>query len=195
MSDQDQTIRAVGADQTQAVLDVILLAFARDPMARYWWPNPSEYLKSWQPFVLALGERGFDAGTVTATADFAAAAMWLPPNLGPDPERMASMELPGDERKAALGDQLRAEINRCHPEGAYWYLWVIGVDPRRQGRGLGSALLKHTLAKVDEQGETAYLESSDPKNVPLYERHGFEVVDVIQVGDLPPLTPMLRRAR
>ena len=42
--------------------------------------------------------------------------------------------------------------------------------------GLGSALIKHGLRQCDAQGLPAYLESSHPRNVPLYERHGFRVV-------------------
>jgi len=72
---------------------------------------------------------------------------------------------------------------------------MIGVDPVRQGRGLGSALLEAGLARCDAEGAMAYLESSNPKNVPLYERYGFEVLGVIEPEDFPPLTPMLRPAR
>ena len=82
-----------------------------------------------------------------------------------------------------------------HPAEPHWYLPMIGVDPARQGRGLGSALLKHALALCDAERAPAYLESSNPKNVPLYERHGFEVVGEIKPGDFPGLTPMLRPAR
>ena len=84
---------------------------------------------------------------------------------------------------------------RYHPKEPHWYLPLLGVDPARQGQGLGSALLKHALAHCDAEGLPAYLESSNIKNVPLYERHGFEVLGVIQPGDFPPLYPMLRAAR
>jgi hypothetical protein len=47
---------------------------------------------------------------------------------------------------------------------------------------------------VDETGLPAYLESSNPRNIPLYERFGFELLGVIQGGDFPPITPMLRSA-
>ena len=72
---------------------------------------------------------------------------------------------------------------------------MIGVDPSRQGQGLGSALLKAGLQRCDEEGLPAYLESSSPKNVPLYERHGFEVIGLIKPGDHPGLIPMYRPAR
>jgi hypothetical protein len=51
------------------------------------------------------------------------------------------------------------------------------------------------LAAIDEQRLPAYLESSNPDNIPLYERQGFTVLGVIQVAGSPPITPMLRRPR
>jgi ribosomal protein S18 acetylase RimI-like enzyme len=86
-------------------------------------------------------------------------------------------------------------MGRYHPHEPHWYLPLIGVDPRHQRRGHGSALLQHALAQCDRDHAPAYLESSNPANVPLYERHGFAVMDTIQVGSSPPIFPMLRRAR
>ncbi len=55
--------------------------------------------------------------------------------------------------------------------------------------------MKHTLARVDAERLPAYLESSNPRNIPFYERHGFEVIGRIQSGATPVVTPMLRRGR
>jgi ribosomal protein S18 acetylase RimI-like enzyme len=72
---------------------------------------------------------------------------------------------------------------------------VLGVDVSRQGKGLGSLLMKHALQRVDAARLPAYLESSNPRNIPFYERHGFEVVGRIQTGKSPVVTPMVRRGR
>ena len=69
------------------------------------------------------------------------------------------------------------------------------ADPAKQGRGYGSALLRHALARCDRDRLPAYLESSNPVNVPLYQRHGFEVIGTIQQGSSPELVPMLRKPR
>lgn len=55
--------------------------------------------------------------------------------------------------------------------------------------------MKHTLDACDRDHAPAYLESSNPKNIPLYERHEFELLGTIQVGTSPPIFPMLRKPR
>ncbi len=55
--------------------------------------------------------------------------------------------------------------------------------------------MRHALARCDEAGQLAYLESTNPRSVPLYERHGFRVLGRIQVGSSPVLLPMLRTPR
>jgi GNAT superfamily N-acetyltransferase len=67
----------------------------------------------------------------------------------------------------------------------------IGLGP---GSG-GSALMQYALAACDRDGMPAYLESTNPRNVRLYERHGFELLGTIQAGSSPPLFPMLREPR
>lgn len=71
----------------------------------------------------------------------------------------------------------------------------MGVDPSQQGKGFGSALLQHALIQCDRDSKLAYLESTSPRSVPFYKRHGFEVLGTIQAGTLPPIFPMLRRPR
>jgi len=56
-------------------------------------------------------------------------------------------------------------------------------------------LMKTALERVDAEGLPAYLESSNARNVSLYERHGFEVIGEIQHGSSPTMLPMYRAAR
>jgi GNAT superfamily N-acetyltransferase len=70
----------------------------------------------------------------------------------------------------------------------------MGVVGGRQGAGLGSALLRHRLARADADGLPAYLEASSPRSRALYLRHGFEDLgEPVRVADSPPLYPMWRR--
>jgi ribosomal protein S18 acetylase RimI-like enzyme len=72
---------------------------------------------------------------------------------------------------------------------------MIGTDPRVQGTGIGSQLMRTALARCDSEATLAYLETANPRNVPLYRRFGFEVIGEIQVGKAPRMLPMLRRPR
>jgi len=90
---------------------------------------------------------------------------------------------------------LLEQVGAGHPGMPPWYLPAIGVGPTRQGLGYGSALLAASLKEVDRTHDTAYLESSNPRNVPLYERFGFRVVGTIQSGSSPTIIRMLRSPR
>ena len=79
------------------------------------------------------------------------------------------------------------------PDERWMYLKMAGVRPDCQGKGLGGALMRHALAECDRDGSLAYLESSNPRNVPLYQHLGFELLGTIQAGSSPELFPMLRK--
>ena len=189
-------VRAASEREQQAVIDVITLAFSTDPMARWTFPGPATYLSVMPDIVWAFGGNGFAHGTVHLADDGAAAAMWLPPGVHPDAERLAA--LAGQHAPSDRVDDMNRvfeQMDSYHPSEPCWYLPLIGVDPVRQGHGHGSALLRYALEQCDRDGMPAYLESSNPRNIPLYERHGFEVMGSIQSGSSPTVVPMLRRPR
>ena len=87
-------------------------------------------------------------------------------------------------------------IEKVHPKEEHYYLEVLGTRQDRQSKGVGSAVIAHTLDRCDEEGLPAYLESSNPRNIPFYARHGFETTREIVVGKgAPTVTAMWRKAR
>lgn len=190
------TVRAAGPDDEAAVLTLIALAFATDPIARWVTPDPVKFLASMPQLASAFGGRGFAHDSVYIAEGGAGAALWLPPGVEPDSERMVELvaQYGEPDRLETLGE-LMEQVRGYHPHEPHWYLPMIGVDPSKQGRGVGAALMKHALARCDAEGATAFLESSNPRNVSLYERHGFEALATVQVGSSPPMTPMVRRPR
>jgi GNAT superfamily N-acetyltransferase len=187
---------AASETEQQAVVAVVTLAFCNDPMARWAFPDPGTYLRVMPQVARAFGGNSFAHGTAHLAATGAAAAMWLPPGVHPDGERLAALtaEHVPAERQADM-DRVFAQMDTHHPSGPCWYLPLIGVDPACQGRGYGSALLRYALERCDRDGMPAYLESSNARNIPLYQRHGFEIIGEIQAGTSPTVVPMLRRAR
>ena len=122
--------------------------------------------------------------------------MWLPPNVHPDETALGTL-IEGTVLPDKQGDvgAVMEQMAGVHPSEPHWYLPLIGVDPLYQGRGLGDALMAHALRRCDADHLPAYLESTNPRNISLYERHGFKAIGRIQVGMSPPLVPMLRAAR
>lgn len=105
----------------------------------------------------------------------------------------ALMESTADIQTAVDGPKIMHQMASYHPREPHWYLPLLGIDPAHQGKGLGGALLKHATDICDPDGLPAYVESSSPRNIPLYERHGFEIMGRIQSGGSPVFTPMVRK--
>ncbi len=195
-SGRTPTIRTATASDEAAVFDVLVLAFGADPAARWTWSNPHQYLTNFRLFARAFGGKAFAHGGAYVANGFAGTALWLPPSVEPDDEALIELlQSTASEHSQQHAFQVFDEMGRYHPSEPHWYLPLMGVDPFQQGQGVGSELMKHALIPCDRDHTLAYLESTNPKNVPLYERHGFELLGTIQVGTSPPLFPMLRKPR
>jgi ribosomal protein S18 acetylase RimI-like enzyme len=146
-------------------------------------------------FVKAFGGRAFEHGTAYITEGVRAAALWLPPGVEPDEAAMGAVmeETLRPEIAEDVGAIMKGMAEH-HPHEPHWYLPLIAADPNWIGQGLGASLMKHALRRCDEEGIAAYLESTNPRNISLYERHGFRIMGKIQSGPSPVMTPMLRPA-
>lgn len=190
------TVRQLAEADAQIAVDVITLAFAADPMARWTWPDASTYLAAISRMVHAFGGKAFALGCADCVDDHAGAALWLPPGTEPDQEAMNGiMQSTLTPAQLEQATALFKQMADYHPHEPHWYLPLIGVDPARQGRGLGDTLMAHALARCDRDGVAAYLESSNPRNISLYRRHGFEPMGEIRTATSPTLVPMLRKRR
>lgn len=127
----------------------------------------------------------------------AGGALWDPPRLW----RMTPSQLlrcsPGFIRgfgtNIVNSARTLSTVEHAHPKAPpHFYLAVLGTRPDRQGKGIGSALLRPILDRCDEEGIGAYLESSKESNIAFYARHGFAVAGEIRLPKGPRLWPMCR---
>ncbi len=175
-------------------------AFATDPVWGWMVPDRDRW-EQWAAaaFVQDVTVRRRQGHVYTAGNgdDAVGAAMWSPPGMWRGSLVDQAREAPSMMRligRSALrrGMTIRRGMEKAHPRTDHWYLAVLGTDPAHQGKGVGSAMLQPVLERCDLDGVGAYLESSNPANVPFYERHGFRVTGQISPGGSPPLDLMWR---
>lgn len=190
------TIKTANSSDEAALFDALTLAFCADPLARWLYPHPGNFLKHFPELMKLFGGQAISNESAHYVDGFVGAAMWLPPGVSLDFEAVGSL-LQRTVAESLLTD-LFAVFNQMpeyHPHEPHWYLAAIGIDPSRQNQGQGAALIEQALRTCDRKHESAYLESSNPRNISFYRKHGFEVLATLQSGTSPPLTPMYRSAR
>src|SRR5436190_17412591 len=77
-------VKTAELDDKERLVGVLVLAFARDPVTRWTFPDPHQYLAVFPPFVDAFGGRAFQHGSAHYADQFAGGALWLPPGVHPD---------------------------------------------------------------------------------------------------------------
>jgi GNAT superfamily N-acetyltransferase len=187
----------VGAADVENAVAVLTSAFAEDPTWAWVFPDPAlrpaQHAWLWRQFV--EGARRYP--WVWLSADRAATAVWVPPG-GTDwsPEQEAELEewieqLPGEAR-----DRARAAVElfeAAHPrDEPHYFLSLLGTHAAHRGKGIGFGLLADNLRAVDEAGMPAYLEASNPDNVVLYQRFGFQPHGSFVLPDGPRVVTMWR---
>ena len=180
-----RTARPADIDDTARVLAE---AFADDPVLAGFVPAGARRSERRALLFAAMMRSGpLAAGTVDVAVDargrILGAAVWERPGgvptgrlLAQAPAFLGALGVRGALR--AVG-HLRA-LRRARPGLPHWYLAEVGVGAAARGLGVGSALLRHGLARVDAAGGAAYLESSTERNRALYRRSAF-----LELGTLP----------
>jgi ribosomal protein S18 acetylase RimI-like enzyme len=190
------------AREAASVARSMACAFEADPMASHLLPDPAtRRAKLERAFRLFLKRLYLPDGNCYTIGDADGGALWLSPGAYPPSAAQQIRMLPGLARvfglsrlPAALRDL--AQMESIHPKRApHWYLGFLGVAPAKQGRGLGTRLLEPVLRRCDAEGTAAYLETSNPANLALYSRHGFEVIAECDIRSGPHVWGMWREPR
>ena len=190
------TLREATEDDLALVARISAAGFEDDPLMRWVFEDDP---KRREPMQLAFGglARSFvGEHSVLHVVDDACVTMWRAPTYVAPPDDDGDGTSPFapavQERFRILGELMAM----AHPHAPHWYLNVIATLPDQQGRGLGAKALRPMLERCDAERMPAYLESSNPRNMTLYRRHGFEESgDTIDMPDGPSLWPMWREPR
>ncbi|MEV4616983.1 GNAT family N-acetyltransferase [Kitasatospora sp. NPDC049258] len=192
--------RVAGPADIEAVVDTMTTAFFEDPL---WGPafpdadrRATQAAALWRCYVTSALRYPW----LLVTPGVESAASWIPPGgtelTAAEEERLEGLltEVAG---AAVAGPIMRIceQLEEAHPTEPHFYLSLLATHDQHRGKGLGMGLLAESLRRVDALGAPAYLESSNPANLPRYERAGFVARDRITVAGGQVVTTMWRPAR
>ena len=185
MPNTTPNIARLREDQIDIAANILARAFQLDPPMVYTVPDAAERARLLPSFMKTFVTYASVFGDPLTTAEKPeAVALWLPlDDLRETPERDRQAGI--DQIPAILGTEafrrmmhiaeISGRFHRRSASGKHLYLMFLGVEPSRQGQGLGSALIGAMLARADAEGLPCYLDTFQPRNVPLYQKHGFKI--------------------
>ena len=198
------TVRAATAADRADLVNALSSAFAEDPL--FGWMSGAGPDKPLEPKMRTFFDAflkldlGRSDHLVFTDDDGIGGAIWRAPNKWKVPNGDLVRTMPSILR--AFGTKVPrlmsalTAIEKVHPKEEHYYLEVLGTHQASQSKGVGSAMITHMLDRCDTEGMPAYLESSNPRNIPFYARHGFEATGEITCGKgAPTVTAMWRKAR
>lgn len=204
MTTTSLTVAPLRTSDVAAAASLFARAFDNDAMARLLCPDPAERRRFHERAGRSQIEKAMPYRHVFGAYENRALrglAVWLPP--GASMPSFGAPPLRSVPRLAATiartpRDVLRLFRNRQRALTAAhatpsWHLAFLATDPDHQRRGIGRHLLNHIFTRADADGTPVWLETSDPVNVPIYERFGFGVTAHVDSGPhLPTVWVMVR---
>ncbi len=196
-----QAVRAARRDEAALLGEVLADAFAEDPVFAWLIPPQVRGRDSrLRTFFTSMSRSYLRRGKPCyLTGDASAAALWATPGAWAMPLSQIILEAAPSglafrrHLLRALRTQLQVERLHAAQSQPHWYLSYLGARRDRQGQGLGTQMLREVLDRLDSDGVPAYLESSNERNLPLYERNGFRVVGELEaLGHGPTIWRMWR---
>jgi GNAT superfamily N-acetyltransferase len=192
-------VRVANVEDHAALTGVLARAFDDDPIMRWVFPSPrhrarygGEFFRWW------LWRTARDPVTWTMHG-LTGAAIWALPDRWqvtlPQLARLVRWTGRGIGWRGPLVTWGMSKVEWNHPRGKHLYLGVLGVEPRRQGTGVGSQLIAPGLELCDREGLPAYLETGRERNIAFYARHGFRVTGRLTLPNGPPVWLMRRDPR
>jgi hypothetical protein len=175
----------------EAIGETLARAFEQDPLWGWAFEATSRERKlaSLASVFGFFAEAALGFGWVRVTDGAEAVALWIPPGspeMTPaDEARMPAVIADACEPEpAARVMEMLAAFERNHPhEPPHYYLSLLATHPDHAGNRLAVGLVADNLAEIDaaDPPAPAFLESSNPRNVPRYERLGFRPIREVEL--------------
>ena len=162
-----------------------------DPLHRYFFPGEQERKRIEPTLFRLIVQYGIRQENLLVTSTkYEGVAYWETNNdrrlagishvLSGGLQLLGMAGLRALSRMAAAG-RTALRLRRLHVPFPHWYLGLLAVDPRHQGKGHASALLRPVLEILERAKMPCYLETHKKENVALYEHFGFRVLEELEL--------------
>ena len=185
-----QKILHFPVDKLKSISSVLSKAFNHDPLFCYLIPNSNQRLKTLNHYFQHVIKYGLHYGEVYSSPNLEGISVWLPPKSSSHTRwraiKTGALILPVKVKwkYLTLQNKIYKFTDNLHKNFApypHWYLTLIGVGPNHQGKGFGQQLLSTTINRIDLERKPIYLETNKEKNVEIFKRFGFRILQKIIV--------------
>jgi len=183
-------IERVGSQFYSDVAEILASAFHDDEIYRWFMRQDSHKEKAYKSLFKTVLDEFYVKSIVYKDNESKSASIWADSKDIPGASEMTgpmkarfieNVKYWCTEDKVDRFTHLSGLQDEAHPSEPHHYLWVVGVRSDAQGQGLGTRMLSHHLAVLDELQMPAYLENSNEANFGFYERLGFKQINTIEI--------------
>lgn len=177
-------MRAAGSSLDRMTPEVQLLveAFADDPLMSYFWPDPVRRRRALPLFWHSRVEARRRAGIVDSVADeqgVRALVLWERPGVTPPmAEPLSLIRALGTAAPRALAASRRIEALRPHTP--HLYLAAAATAPRARGQGIGSELVRD---RIKAAAADVFAVTTNANSANIAEHMGFVPTGEVVIGE------------
>lgn len=164
----------------EALAKAMSRAFINEPYCRWLFPSDKDWINRSEQFFTYDLKHGLRYGNLSKTEDNGAAMQWAFVGQNEEKNNWSDFEYLWHtflQFGLRTRDIYRVfDLFKKHmPDAPFVYIEFLGVDPDKQGRGYGKAMIEYAIAESTKNNCPVYLETCDEKTVRFYEKLGFSV--------------------
>jgi ribosomal protein S18 acetylase RimI-like enzyme len=179
-------MRKASYNDKDTVVEILSTSFINDPHVN-WLIEESKNKNKLKILIEYVFGESLDRGEIYLSDDNKAAVLW-------NTEKKGKVSFEFIKRnlqflfQVGLKSTIRALktdkiIYNFYPKKQpYCQLYLIGVLPDGQGKGLASSLMNPMIENMKTRAIPMHLETANPRNVEIYRKKGFSIINTMQFG-------------
>ena len=180
-----QKLSSLSNDQLNLASKVLSNAFQEDPVFSKLIPNNKERYKTLFKIFKFQIKYCLKHGVVLSTSNLKGISLWYPP-------KNVFISIWKSIKNSSLSliikikwknlhilrknDDFSEDLHKKLVPDPHWYLSTIGIDPKHQGKGIGSRMISFMINYIAKDHKIIFLETNSERNVKLYKRFGFRIL-------------------